>query len=248
MIFFITGGSRGIGADLVTRAIKAGHDVAFTYIARSDRAEEVVARAKDINPDAKCKAYQLDVRKSEQVDEVVKRAVDDFDTVDVLVNNAGLARDSLVMNMENEEWDDVIATNLTGPFYVTRAMLPTMLAARFGRIINMSSVIIGGATGQSNYAAAKAGLHGFTKSLAKEYGRRGITANVIVPGFFETEMTVDTMPQGLRDFWKTYSLVPKGRGGKLEEITAAILFLASKEAAMINGQELRITAGLDWTP
>jgi NAD(P)-dependent dehydrogenase (short-subunit alcohol dehydrogenase family) len=194
------------------------------------------------------KAYRLDVRESQQVDAVVDQVVEDFDTIDVLVNNAGVTHDNLVAQMSNEEWDEVIATNLTGPFYMCRAVLTTMLAARFGRIINISSVVIGGATGQANYCAAKSGLHGLTKALAKEYGRKGITANVVVPGFFETEMTVDTMPQGLRDFWKTYSLVPKGRGGELAELNACIMFLASKEASFINGQELRVTAGLDWTP
>ena len=248
MIFLITGGSRGIGADLVVRAAQQGHDVAFTYNANKDRADEVIARAKDASPDVSVRAYKLDVRNHDEVDSVVDSVVDDFDTVDVLVNNAGVTRDNLVAQMSNEEWDEVIATNLTGPFYMCRAILTTMLAARFGRIINISSVVIGGATGQANYCAAKSGIHGLTKALAKEYGRKGITANVVVPGFFETEMTVDTMPQGLRDFWKTYSLVPKGRGGDLAELNACILFLASKEAAFINGQELRVTAGLDWTP
>jgi NAD(P)-dependent dehydrogenase (short-subunit alcohol dehydrogenase family) len=248
MNFFITGGSRGIGADLVTRAAAAGHNVAFTYRARGDQAEAVIKRASDLNPEVTIRSYQLDVRNREQVDEVVDRAVDDFDGLEVIVNNAGISQDALLVSMSDEEWDNVIGTNLTGPFNVCRAVIPTMLGNRFGRIINISSVVAGGATGQANYAASKAGLHGLTKTIAKEYGRKGITANVVVPGFFETDMTKDTMPEVIRGFWTQYALAPKGRTGELSELSAIILFLASPESAFINGQEIRATAGLDWTP
>jgi NAD(P)-dependent dehydrogenase (short-subunit alcohol dehydrogenase family) len=222
--------------------------VAFTYCTQRERADEVVARAADVAPDQRCRAYRLDVRDREAVDEVIERVLDDFDGLEVVVNNAGVSRDALLMSMEDDEWEDVIATNLHGPFYVIRAALPAMLAGRFGRIINISSVVAGGATGQANYAAAKAGLSGLTKSVAKEYGRKGITANVIVPGFFETDMTRETMPEAVRGFWKTYALVPKGRTGELSELSAMVMFLSGLESAFINGQELRATAGLDWTP
>jgi 3-oxoacyl-[acyl-carrier protein] reductase len=248
MIFFITGGSRGIGADLALRAVKAGHRVAFTYHSRGDLAEKVLRAAHDMGPDVDCRAYALDVGNREQVDQVVDQVVDDFDGLDVVVNNAGISKDGLLMSMSDQEWHDVINTNLNGPFFVCRAALPTLIAGRFGRIINISSVVAGGATGQANYAASKAGLLGLTKSLAKEYGRRGITANVVVPGFFETDMTRQHMPAAVRDFWKNFAPIPNGRTGELEELNAIVLFLASREAAFINGQEVRATACLDWTP
>ncbi|RLB65944.1 MAG: 3-ketoacyl-ACP reductase [Deltaproteobacteria bacterium] len=248
MIYFITGGSRGIGANLVKRAVEAGHDVAFTYATAADQAKEVVAQAKALRPEANCRCYQLELRSREQIESVVDQAADDFDTIDVVVNNAGINRDSLLMAMTDEEWDEVIATNLTGPFMVCRAALPVLIANRYGRIINISSVVAEGATGQTNYAASKAGLHGLTKSIAKEYGRKRITANVVVPGFFETDMTREHMPEEIRSFWKQYAPMPKGRGGELDELAAVIMFLASKEAAFVNGQELRVTGGLDWNP
>jgi len=248
MIYFITGGSRGIGANLVEQVLAAGHHVAFTYVKSAERAQQIVEQAKERYPDAQCRCYQLDVRQREQVDGVLDQVADDFDTIDVVVNNAGISRDSLMMAMSDEEWDEVIATNLTGAFYVCRAALPTLIANRYGRIINISSVVAEGATGQANYAAAKAGLHGLTKSIAKEYGRKRLTANVVVPGFFETDMTRANMPDQIRGFWKTYAPVHKGRTGELEELSAVIMFLASKEAGFINGQEIRVTAGLDWNP
>jgi len=248
MIYFITGGSRGIGANLVEQVLEAGHEVAFTYVKSKESAEKIVASANERHPKSRCRCYQLDVRQREQVDEVLDRVADDFDTIDVVVNNAGISRDSLMMSMSDEEWDEVIATNLTGTFYVCRAVIPTLIANRYGRIINISSMVAEGATGQANYAAAKSGLHGLTKSIAKEYGRKRITANVVVPGFFETDMTRANMPEQIRGFWKTYAPVHKGRTGELSELSAVIMFLASKGAAFVNGQEIRVTAGLDWSP
>ncbi|MBI4702649.1 MAG: SDR family oxidoreductase [Deltaproteobacteria bacterium] len=248
MIYFVTGGSRGIGASIVEEAVKLGHDVAFTYLTSEEGARQVVERAKAIRPEARCRSYRMQVKDRAEVEAVIDRVVADFETIHVVVNNAGISRDGLLMNMSDEEWDDVIATNLTGPFYVCRAVLPTLLAGRFGRIINISSVVAAGATGQANYSAAKAGLCGLTFSIAKEYGRKRITANVVVPGFFETDITRQGMPESLREFWRTYAPIYKGRRGELPELSAAINFLASEQAAFINGQEIRVTAGLDWTP
>jgi len=248
MIFFITGGSRGIGANIVEQAVLAGHDVAFTYLQNEDKAHAVAAKAKELRAGVRCRCYQLDVRSREQVESVIDQAADDFDTIDVVVNNAGINRDSLLMSMTDEEWDDVLATNLTGAFYVCRAALPTLIANRYGRIINISSVVADGGTGQANYAASKAGLHGLTKAIAKEYGRKRITANVIVPGLFETDMTRDGVPEQIREFWGTYVPIHKGRAGELSELSAVVLFLASAEAAFINAQVIRVTAGLDWNP
>ena len=248
MIFFITGGSRGIGAALVQHAVDAGHDVAFTYVKNEQKAHEVAKKATDSREGATVRCYQMDVTDSKNVDNALERVVDDFETFDVVVNNAGITRDGLVMSMSDDEWNDVIAPNLTGAFYVIRAALPTLIANKYGRIINLSSVVASGATGQANYAASKAGLHGLTRSVAKEYGRKRLTANSVVPGFFDTDMTRDHLPDEIRAFWKKYAPVRKGRVGELFELTGVILFLASPAAAFINGQEINVTTGLDWTP
>lgn len=247
MIYFVTGGSRGIGAGIVLHAVKEGHDVAFTYVNSKERAEKVVQQANDINPDVKCKAYQMDVRDSGSVEAACEAVLDDFDTVEVIVNNAGANRDNLLVSMSDEEWHDCIATNLNGPFYVCRQFMTTLLAQRFGRIINISSISAGGSSGQCNYSAAKAGLHGFTQSVAKEYGRKGITANVLAPGYFATEMTKD-LPEDLQNFWKSYCPMPKGRTGEMIEMAGVVNFLASEAGGFINGQIISINGGLDWGP
>jgi NAD(P)-dependent dehydrogenase (short-subunit alcohol dehydrogenase family) len=247
MNFFVTGGSRGIGAGIVLEAVRAGHDVAFAYRSNSEAARQVEAEAAAIRPGSTCKGYALDVSRSDQVGEVADQVLTDFDTVDAVVNCAGINRANLVASMSDEEWHEVLGTNLHGPFYVVRAFLPQMLAARFGRIVNISSIQHNGAAGQANYAASKAGLHGFTQTLAKEYGRKGITANVVVPGFFDTDMTRTSMPQQAKDYWQQYCPMPKGRMGTLAELAAVVLFLAGPGGAFINGQIIPVTGGLDWT-
>ena len=248
MIYFLTGGSRGIGANIVAEAVRAGHDVAFTYVTNEGKAKEIAESASALREGAKVRFYRLDVRNSAEVESVIDTVLDDFDTIDVCINNAGINRDNVLASMTDEEWSDVIATNLTGAFYVCRQVLPTMMSARFGRIINISSLVCTGGSGQANYSASKAGLNGLTQTIAKEYGRKGITANVVVPGFFETDMTIESLPQHMRDFWRNYCPVPKGRVGELFELSAFINFLASKEAAFINGQVINVTGGLDWGP
>ncbi len=247
MIYFVTGGSRGIGAAIVLDAIKHGHQVAFTYLSNADKAKQVVEQAREIAPDLKCKAYQMEVGDSSAVERVGDQVVDDFETVDVVINNAGITKDNLLAYMSDEEWDDVIRTNLTGPFYVCRQFIPTLLANRYGRIINISSLVAGGASGQANYASSKAGLHGLTRVIAKEYGRKNITANALQLGFFDTDMTRETMPQPVKDFWNTYCPRPKGRMGTLEEVTSVIHMLAGEGGGFINGQTIKLTGGLDWT-
>lgn len=248
MIYFITGGSRGIGAGVVLDAVQRGHDVAFTYVQSEEGAAKIEEEARRLNPSVRCKAYRLDVRKAKEVEQVGDQVLADFDTVDVVINNAGISRDQTVVGMSDEEWDDVIAVNLTGTFYVCRFFLMGMVGNRFGRIINVSSLSAYGASGQCNYAAAKAGLHGLTQTIAKEYGRKGITANVVAPGFFETDMTRDALPEHMRQFWQKWSPVPKGRIGDIKELSATIHFLASKESAFVNGQIINVTGGLDWSP
>ena len=246
MIFFVTGGSRGIGESIVLEAIRQGHDVGFTYLNNETRAMQVVEAAKDINPEARCRAYQLDVRSSAAVEEVGERFLTDFGSVEVVVANAGINKNNLLVSMSDEEWDDVLRTNLTGTFYICRQFLPAMLANRFGRFVLISSLGYSGVSGQANYCASKAGLHGLCSSMAKEYGRKGITTNVVVPGFFETDMSRDSMSDSNKTFWIQFC--PAGRTGERREVSHAVMFLASENASFINGQPILVTGGLDWAP
>jgi NAD(P)-dependent dehydrogenase (short-subunit alcohol dehydrogenase family) len=247
MNYFVTGGSRGIGAGIVLQAVREGHDVAFAFKGNRAAADKVEAEARALRPGAQVKGYILDVGDPEAVTEVGDQVLNDFDGVAVVVNCAGINRANLVVSMSDEEWHSVFATNLHGPFYVIRQFLSSMLASRFGRIINVSSIQHSGAAGQANYAASKAGLHGLTASLAKEYGRKGITANVVVPGFFDTDMTRETMPAQAKEYWAQYCPMPKGRMGTIQELATVVTFLAGPGGSYINGQVIPVTGGLDWT-
>ena len=246
MVYFVTGGSRGIGAEVARAAAAEGHDVAFTYCSALDAAARVTGELEALRPGGRYRAYRLDVRDSAEVDAVAERVLDDFDTVDVVVANAGINKNNLVVSMTDEEWLEVIDTNLNGSFYVCRAFLSTFLANRFGRFILVSSLGATGVSGQANYAASKAGLLGLSAALAKEYGRKGITCNVVSPGFFETDMTREGMSDDNRAFWKQYC--PLGRLGELPEIAKVVTFLASASGGFINGEELRVNGGLGWAP
>lgn len=246
MIAFVTGGSRGIGEAIVYELLAAGHDVAFTYRSGASRAEKVVSRARDLFPEGRCKAYRLDVRSSLSVEEVADRVLDDFGTVHAVVSNAGIAINALAASMSDEDWKEVLDTNLTGTFYVCRQFLPTMLGNGFGRIVMIGSLSAGGVTGQASYAASKAGMIGLSRTLAKEYGRRGITSNVVVPGFFDTDMTRGEMSDSNKQFWLQYC--PAGRMGELPEVAKVVSFLVSEGAAYVNGQAIEVNGGLDWAP
>lgn len=246
MIFFVTGGSRGIGEAIVVEAARQGHDVAFTYNTGVERAQRLLAAVRDLAPKGRFFAYQLDVRDSSAVEAVGDRVLDELDSVDVIVANAGMNLNGLAANLPDEDWKTVIDTNLTGTFYVCRQFLPTMVANRFGRIIMISSLGAKGVTGQAAYAASKAGLLGLSSTLSKEYGRRGITSNVLILGFFETDMTREGMSQSNREFWLQYN--PVGRLGELPEVAKTVMFLASDGAGYINGDAINLTGGLDWAP
>lgn len=250
MIFFVTGGSRGIGEAIVIEAARQGHDVAFTYNTGAERAQQVLAAARDIARQSTSKgrffAYQLDVRDSAAVESVGDRVLDDLGSVDVVVPNAGMNINGLAANLEDDDWKTVIDTNLSGTFYVCRQFLPTMVKKRFGRIIMISSLGSKGVTGQAAYAASKAGLLGLSATLSKEYGRKNITSNVLVLGFFETDMTREGMSASNREFWLKYN--PLGRLGELPEIAKTVMFLASEGAGYITGDAINITGGLDWAP
>ncbi len=246
MVFFVTGGSRGIGAAIVLDAVGAGHDVAFTYRGGADAAKQVEEQAKALAPDRKVKGYKLDVKSSAEVEAVADQVLDEFDTVHVVVPNAGININNLVVSMTDDEWAEVLQTNLTGAFYVARQFLSTMLGNGFGRIIFISSLGACGVSGQANYSASKAGLIGLSMAIAKEYGSRGITSNVVSPGFFDTDMTREGMSQGNRDFWLKHC--PQKRIARADEMGGIITFLASEKASFINGQVIGVNGGLDWAP
>ncbi len=246
MNFFVTGGSRGIGEAIVLEAVRQGHDVAFTYVSNEKKAHDVVAEAKKIDANRKVKAYQLDVRDSAATQVVADSVLDDFDTIHVVVPNAGINANNLAANMTDDEWRIVIDTNLTGAFFTVRQFLPTMIGNRYGRIIFISSLGWRGVSGQANYSASKAALMGLSMCLAKEYGKRGITSNVVVPGFFDTDMTREHMSDANREFWLKYC--PTGRIGRADEVAHMVMYLASKDAAYVSGQDIALNGGLDWAP
>ena len=246
MNFFVTGGSRGIGEAIVLQAAREGHSVAFTYLEQEEHARDVEHRAKAACPQANFKAYQMDVRDSASVERVGDRVLEEFDSMQVVVCNAGVNLLNLLAQMSDQEWDEVLRTNLTGSFFVARYFVTAMMAQRFGRLIFISSLGHKGVTGQAAYCASKAGLHGLAAAIAKEYGRKGITANVVVPGFFDTDMTREGMSAANKEFWKQYC--PVGRVGELSEISKVITFLSSEGANFINGQAISVDGGLDWAP
>jgi NAD(P)-dependent dehydrogenase (short-subunit alcohol dehydrogenase family) len=246
VVFFVTGGSRGIGEAIVLDAIRAGHDVAFTYLSREEQALKVVDQARRLRPEGRCRAYRLDVRDSAAVEKVGDQVLEEFETVHAVVANAGVNVNNLAVAMSDEEWQTVIDTNLTGAFYVCRHFLAAFLGTGFGRIILISSIGAHGVSGQANYSASKAGLLGLSAALAKEYGRKGITSNVVIPGFFDTDMTREGMSESNRSFWLQYC--PVGRVGELGEVSKVVLFLASEAASFVNGQAIGVTGGLDWAP
>lgn len=246
MTYFVTGGSGGIGAAIVRAALRGGHDVAFTMYGDAPAAEALLAEAAQIAPDRRCRSYALDVRDSAGVEQVADAVLEDFEEVHVLVTNAGITMSRLAATMSDEDWRAVIDTNLSGAFYVCRQFLPVLIANGFGRIIFMSSISHRGFTGHAAYAASKAGLLGLSATLAKEYGPRGITSNVVAPGAIETPMTQRSLSDTYREWWLKYC--PAGRLGRAEEVAGLVSFLASKESGFINGQVIDIDGGVGWMP
>lgn len=243
---FITGGSRGIGAALVVAAAREGWDVAFTYSRAEAAAHQVAETARAARPEGTFGCFALDVRDPAAVDAVADRALEHLDGIDAVVCNAGITSNDLAYAMTDEAWHDVLDTNLGGSFRVSRAFLPELVAQRSGSIVMMSSVVAEGASGQAAYAASKAGLHGLASTLAKEYGPKGVRTNVVVPGYFETDMTRADMSPKLRAFATSYC--PQRRMGELQEVCQAVLFLAGDRSQFVNGATLRVTGGLDWAP
>jgi 3-oxoacyl-[acyl-carrier protein] reductase len=237
----VTGGGRGLGRAIALALARRGADVAVNFRGNTEAAGEVVTQIRAMGRAAI--PIQGDTSAGREACEaIVKAAIDEFGRVDILVNNAGITRDNLMMRMDAEEWQAVIDTNLSGPFWMTRAVARPMLKARSGRIINMSSVAGRmGNVGQANYASAKAGLIGLTKSVARELASRGITCNAIAPGLIETELTAD-IPQAARDF--VINSTPLGYIGSVEDVAAAAVYFASDEARYITGQVLGVDGGM----
>jgi 3-oxoacyl-[acyl-carrier protein] reductase len=236
----VTGAGRGIGRATAIKLGAAGAKVAINYNASEAQAQEVVAAIKAAGGEAQ--AVKADVSKADEVDAMVNGLVKEWGKVDILVNNAGITRDNLMMRMSQDEWDAVIDTNLRSAYFCTKAVLRSMLRNRWGRIISLSSVVgLTGNAGQANYAAAKAGLIGFTKSVAREVGGRNITANAIAPGFIETDITAG-LPEELKA--AMLKTIPADRYGQPDDIANAVVFLASDLAAYINGQVLNVDGGM----
>jgi 3-oxoacyl-[acyl-carrier protein] reductase len=240
-VALVTGGSRGLGRAIALALARRGADVAVNFRGNAEAAAEVVTAIRGMGRAAI--AIQGDTSAGrEACEEIVKAALDEFGKVDILVNNAGITRDNLIMRMDAEEWESVIDTNLSGPFWMTRAIARPMLKARAGRIINMSSVAGRmGNVGQANYASAKAGLIGLTKSVARELASRGITCNALAPGLIETELTAD-LNQAARDFVITST--PLGYIGSVDDVAAAAVYFASDEARYVTGQVLGVDGGM----
>lgn len=238
-IALVTGASRGIGAAIARELGKQGAVVIGT--ATSASGAEQISQALQKNQ-IKGMGMALDVNDTAQIDQLLKAVAEQFGDVNILVNNAGITRDTLLMRMKDEDWDAVISTNLKSVYRMSQAVIRPMMKARSGRIINISSVVghMGNA-GQTNYAAAKAGMTGFSKSLAAELGSRGITVNCVAPGFIDTDMTRE-LPEEQRQALLQH--IPAGRLGQAEEIAAAVAFLASPAAAYITGETLHVNGGM----
>ena len=238
-IALVTGASRGIGAAIAQTLGQQGAVVVGTATSASG-ADRITAALKEAG--VKGKGIALDVNNAEQIDAVLKEIAAEYGTVGILVNNAGITKDTLMMRMSEDDWDTVISTNLSSIYRMSKAVLRPMMKARTGRIISISSVVghMGNA-GQANYAAAKAGMTGFSKSLASEVGGRGITVNCVAPGFIETDMTAK-LPEDIK--MQMLARVPLGRLGNVNEIAATVAFLASPNAAYISGETIHVNGGM----
>lgn len=242
-VVIVTGAARGIGEGIALKLAEHGAHVAFTYVSESSAEKAKALEEKLAGLGVKAKAYRSNAGEFSDCESFVNAVVKEFGQVDVCVNNAGISKDNLLLRMTPEQWDDVMTVNLKSVFNMTKQVIRPMMKARSGSIINMSSVIgVMGNAGQSSYAASKAGIIGFTKSVAKELGSRAIRCNAIAPGFVETDMTSYLQEGEQADKYKAG--IPLGRFGSAEDIASATLFLASDMSAYITGQVLNVDGGL----
>lgn len=236
----VTGGSRGIGAAIAKLLASHGAKVVVNYSGSREKAEAVVGDIQSSGGEAF--AFQADVANTEAVKAMIDEALQQFGSIDILVNNAGITRDNLLMRMKENEWDDVINTNLKGVFVTTKAVTRQMMKQRSGRIVNIASIVgVSGNPGQANYVAAKAGVIGLTKTTAKELASRGITVNAVAPGFITTDMT-DKLDEGVQK--AMLDQIPLSRFGDPEDVAKSVLFLASDDASYMTGQTLHIDGGM----
>ncbi len=239
-VAIVTGGSRGIGRGIALELAKRGATIIVNYNSNADAANEVVSAIEEMGGTAK--AIQADVSSLDQATELVKVATTEFEKVDIVVNNAGTTRDTLIMMMKEADWDTVIDTNLKSAWNCSKAAVRGMVRKRYGRIINITSVSgIAGQAGQTNYSASKAGMIGLTKALAREVADRNITVNAVAPGFVPTDLTSD-LPEDLTSQLNDH--IPMKRWGSIEDVAYAVAFLASDEASYITGQVLSVDGGL----
>lgn len=236
----VTGGARGIGRSIAMTLAAAGANIVINYTSSSKAAEEVVEEAKKLGVSAL--ALKADVSKNDEIENLVKEVLNHFGSIDILVNNAGITRDNLLIRMSEEDFQDVIDINLKGSFICTKHVSKVMMKQRAGKIINIASVVgVMGNAGQSNYAASKAGLIGFTKSIAKELAKRNINVNAVAPGYIETDMTA-SLPEKVREEFMVN--IPMARGGKPQDVANVVLFLSSKYSDYITGQVINIDGGM----
>jgi 3-oxoacyl-[acyl-carrier protein] reductase len=236
----ITGGARGIGKSIAMTLAAEGANIVINYTRSSKEAEEVVEEAKKLGVSAL--AVKADVSKNDEIENLVKEVLNNFGSIDILVNNAGITRDNLLIRMSEEDWQAVMDINLKGAFICTKHVSKVMMKQRKGKIINIASVVgVMGNAGQSNYAASKAGLIGFTKSIAKELAKRNVNVNAVAPGYIETDMTA-SLPEKVREEFMIN--IPMARGGTPQDVANVVLFLSSKYSDYITGQVINIDGGM----
>lgn len=236
----ITGATRGIGRGIALRFAQEGANVGFTYVSSVEKAESLEKELQALG--VKAKGYRSDAGDAKSAAKLAEDFITDFERVDALVNNAGITRDNLLMRMSEEQWDEVISTNLSSVFHLTKALLRSFLKQREGAIINIGSVVgVSGNAGQANYSASKAGVIGFTKSIAQEIGSRNIRCNVIAPGFIETEMT-DALDPKVVEGWR--ETIPMKRGGTPDDVANTAIYLASDLSKYVTGQVINVCGGM----
>lgn len=239
-VAFITGGTRGIGREIAITLAENGFDIVVNYREQNDLLASLQEEIESKN--VEFLSVQGDVSKYEDAERMIKEIIDKFARIDVLVNNAGITKDTLIMRMQKEDFENVVNVNLVGTFNITKNVVPYMMKQRDGRIINLSSVVgISGNAGQANYAASKAGIIGFTKSLAKEVGSRNILVNAVAPGFIETQMT-DVLKLEIKE--EIIKTIPLRRTGKTRDVANVVKFLASEDSSYITGQVIQIDGGM----
>ncbi|MCI8273872.1 MAG: 3-oxoacyl-[acyl-carrier-protein] reductase [Clostridia bacterium] len=239
-VAFVTGGTRGIGRQIVLTFAKAGYDIAINYREESEDLQTIKSEIEQLN--VKCVQVKGDVSDFDMSEKMVKEIIDKMGKIDVLVNNAGITKDMLIMRMKSADFTDVINVNLVGTFNVTKNVIPYMMKQRDGRIINISSVVgISGNAGQTNYSSSKAGIIGFTKSLAKEVASRNILVNAVAPGFIETQMTDVLKDEVKEEISKT---IPLKRMGNVQDVANVVKFLASEDSSYITGQVINVDGGM----